>query len=311
MKAKLALASLITLSMSGVAMADDHGGPKLTGKLHVQYLNTQSGTNDGTRVEDAVIGVKGSVGQGNLKAIYEIELEAANAANGDGNVDVDTARIIVPGKWGAFVIGRSASGQYADLYKGVKIFDNADIANGVYNQVSRAPGVLAWKTPKMGNVYGVVASINAGANDKKADARAARVVYQKGGFHAGIGKVDYPDTDRTRTALGINYDAKRWQVGLTHEDNKSTSETLGGVATTSDFTVTGVAGTFKATPNTAIKLGYFDKAYDNATTAQNYDDQTAIVNVSHKVGKTKFYVEHEAHDLENQDKTAAGMIVNF
>lgn len=332
-KAQL-LGLAVAMAVSGTAFADNHGGepkeqpaPKLYGTLAVGQEALSGDKDDGFRVTQATVGVKGSLGYDQFKAIYQVEVELADLANPDNASDsnearVRTARVIIPTeKAGTFVLGRTASGVRGDLYGHLDIFDNTEVynsasgnytqSNNLTGQVLYAPGVAAWKTPSYNGVYAVpaVLSIN-DSNGESVDAYTVRVVYKKDGLKLGGSIVTIDDSllpgDKKydRTALAASYKADRWQLGGTLEDNKDHPS--------GDFQVGAVAGIYKVTPKTDLKLGYFKKDHDNDA----LDNAAVIANASYTFGSGKgksarLYVEHEAHDIEENDKTTAGVVLSF
>ena len=339
MNKNILLSSAILMALSTTVYAADPAtpeepeqvAPKVYGQLNVHHEKLNNGKDSGTRVGRASIGVKGPLEYGNLKINYNVEAEFADVAN--TNVENDnkevrlrTAMITVPTKSaGTFLAGTGYSGQRADLYGHLDIFDNVEVYNpksGTYSMSSNltaqspySPGVLAYKTPVFKDFYGVGALVSAkDDNGKSTDASLARIIYKKDKVLLGAGITNTNKSavsatatkDYVRTALAASYTAGKWQVGTTYENNKDHP--------TGDFTVLGVAGAYKVTPKASVKLGYFKKDHDNNA----LDNKAIISNVSYALGNSpkqgksaKLYIENEKHDIKANDKTTIGVALKF
>ena len=339
MKKRIFLSSTLLMALSTSIYAADtptseepeQAAPKVYGQLNVQHEKLNNGKDSGTRVGRASLGVKGPLEYGNLKINYNLEAEFADVANtnaeGDNKeVRVRTAMITVPTKSkGTFLAGTGYSGQRADLYGHLDIFDNVEVYNpksGTYSMSSSltaqspySPGVLAYKTPAFKDIYAVGALVSAkDDNGKSTDATLARLIYKKDKVLLGAGITNTNKSavsttaskDYVRTALAASYTADKWQAGTTYENNKDHP--------TGDFTVLGVAGAYKVTPKASVKLGYFKKDHDNNT----LDNKAIISNVSYALGNSpkqgksaKLYIENEKHDIKANNKTSIGIALKF
>ena len=351
MNKNILLSSAILMALSTTVYAADPAtpeepeqiAPKVYGQLNVQYEKLSNLNKDlfkngqyekkdsGVRVGRASIGVKGPLEYGNLKINYNVEAEFSDVANPNPasdkkDVRVRTAMITIPTKTkGTFLAGTGYSGQRADLYGHLDIFDNVEkynrekdlysMSSGLTAQSPYSPGVLAYKTPVFKDFYGVGALVSAkDDNGKSTDASLARIIYKKDKVLLGAGITNTNKSavsatatkDYVRTALAASYTADKWQVGTTYENNKDHP--------TGDFTVLGVAGAYKVTPKASVKLGYFKKDHDNNA----LDNKAIISNVSYALGNSpkqgksaKLYIENEKHDIKANDKTTIGVALKF
>ncbi|MEZ5535645.1 MAG: porin [Thiolinea sp.] len=327
MKMRFLLSVAVAIGCIGQAVAaDEQAAPTVFGTVRVQQEMLNNGKDDGFRVGQASVGVKGALSFDEFKAIYETEVEFADLANPDNASDsnearVRTARVIVPTKnAGTFVLGRTASGVWADSYGHLDLFENTEnynpasgsytFSSGLMGQALRAPGVAAWKSPTFGGVYIVPAVLSVNdSNGQSDDVLSVRAVYAKDGIkvsasYVGVDPSAAAGKDYERTAIGASYKADKWQIGATHENN---SDHPSG-----DFTVNAIAGRVQVAPRTNINLGYFDKDHDN-----NALDNSAIIgNVTYDLGGNavkgaRLFLEHEEHDIDANDKTTAGITVKF
>lgn len=292
----LALSVALGLGLSGGVAAEEQAAPTVYGTLRVQQEYLNNGKDDGFRVGQATLGVKGALVYDGFKTIYEVEAELSDLANPDNASDsnearVRVARVIFPtANAGTFVLGRTYSGVRADVYGHLDLFENTEVynpVNGGYTQSSDltaqalyAPGVAAWKSPTWGGFYVVPALLSVNdANGKSVDAKTVRAVYQRDGFKVAASVVALDKSvaagnNYRRTAIGGSYTADTWQIGATHEDDKNHPS--------GDFTVDAVAGRVQVAPKTNINLGYFRKnhdknALDNAAVIGNVTSRSAAM----------------------------------
>ena len=327
MKRHFILSSLLaTTGVMGQAIAEEQSSPDIYGKLRVQQESLNGDKDDGFRVGQAMLGVKGALTYDNFKALYTLEAEFSDLANPNNGSDdnearIRTARIVVPtANAGTFVLGRTASGVRTDVYGHLDLFENTEVYNpvsggytqssGLTNQPLYAPGVFAWRSPTFANFYISPSILSTNdSNGKSVDAKSVRVVYKQGPFKAAASIVDFDKTvagDYARKAVGASYIVDNWQIGATHETNPDHPS--------GDFTVNAVAGRYNITPKTAVNLGYFDKDHDN-----NALDNTAVIgNVTYTLGGNpskgtgaRLFLEHEEHDLDPYDKTTLGLSLGF
>ncbi|HPQ93975.1 MAG: hypothetical protein KDI44_01560 [Thiothrix sp.] len=317
---------LVTSGVMGQAIADELSGPDVYGKLRVQQESLNNGKDDGFRVGQAMLGIKGTLTYDNFKANYALEAEFSDLANPDNASDsnearIRTARIVVPtANIGTFVMGRTTSGVRTDVYGHLDIFENTETynpVNGSYTQSSGltaqplyAPGVFAWRSPSFAGFYISPSILSTNdANGKSVDGKSVRVVYKRDGFKAAASIVDFDKTiagDYQRKAVGASYTADNWQIGATHETDPGHPS--------GDYTVNAVAGRYKVTPKMAVNLGYFKKDHDNNA----LDNAAVIGNVTYTLGGNpdkgtgaRLFLEHEEHDLDPYDKTTLGLSLGF
>lgn len=299
------------------------------GKLRLQYESRSTPLDDRLSVGRASVGVKGPLKYGDIKVLYDIEAEFADVANADTASDnrevrLRTAQVTVPTKYGVLAGGRGASGQRGDLYGHLDIFENTEVhnpasgnttqSNDLTTQTIYVPQFLLFKTEKYKNLYMVPGIVSmSDSNGKSVDAKSIRFMYDNGKLKTGVGTTVFDKTalgttkDYTRNAASIAYKADKWQAGVTLEDNKNHP--------TGDFEVVGVGATLKVSSKVATNLAYLKKdhktnnALDNAAVIGNV---TYALGNSPKQGKSaKLFLEHEAHDLDKNDKTTVGISLGF
>lgn len=294
------------MALSGVAKADGHASaPKVYGSLVFDVISPED-KDLYASVGAARVGVTGKTPTDAMTVIYDIELETRYRANNpasDQDIDVRTARFVIPGSWGAFVFGKTASGQWNDIYGGVDIFE--ENSGALFKQPTRASNVLAWKTPTVaGGLYGVVAALTLSeANEDDIDATAFRVVYKGENFKVAGGQVAFSDNtanDYARTAFDGSYKMGAFHLGATIEEVESHPAD-------GDSTVTGLALSY-STGGTTFAVGHNN--FDNDDDAR--DNNVTILNVSKALSdRVGAWFEHATYDLEGSDNTSIGLRVKF
>ncbi|KAA3629542.1 MAG: hypothetical protein DWQ09_04685 [Proteobacteria bacterium] len=251
------------------------------------------------------------------KFIAEIEIDLDSAANGgntgngegDGNVNVRRSRVILATKGaGTFVMaGRTPSGQYADMYSMVDIFEHGGYH--YFAQTDHTGKLIAWKSPVTGGFYVVPALI---ANDPASatddiDVTGLRFVWNGGPWHAGFGLVEAnnsPASDSTRESLGVSWTSGPLMVGFTWEDG------FGSGAVDGD-TVMGLAAAYTAGNNT-FKLGLYNR--DSDITPANDGDSATTLELAHAFSKNVTgFVTFDSVEVGgvDADSTAIGINMSF
>lgn len=244
------------------------------------------------------------------KFIAEIEIDLDDQAMTAGaDVDVRRSRIILATKGaGTFVMaGKTPSGQYADMYSMVDIFEHGGYH--YFAQGDHTGKLIAWKSPVTGGFYVVPALI---ANDPAAstddiDVTGLRFVWNGGPWHAGFGLVEANNStasDSTRESLGVSWTSGPLMVGFTWEDGFGSGSVDGD-------TVMGLAAAFTAGNNT-FKLGLYNR--DSDISAARDGDSATTLELAHAFSKnvTGFVtfdsVEQSGVDA---DSTAIGINMSF
>ncbi|MFT6791998.1 MAG: hypothetical protein ACJA04_001213 [Cellvibrionaceae bacterium] len=266
---------------------------KIGGKLDV-LVETGDNSSLDVRADDVELYFTAVEQVGSVKWIADIDLEFAGLAedNGtttidtsgatttDNTVEVDAARIIAVGSFGAFVVGQSPSGIFADIYAKADIMaENTDVFSAQDTQFNNA---IAWKTPNFGPVYAVLASYSDGGDgdgtvgEKDIDIAVARVVYKANGIQAGYVMLDFQNdaaTVDTRQAFGASYTNDMFTVAgffevVAYPDTGR-----------DDQEVMGLSALYNATDKLALKVSYEEiegesvglVAFDNDVTAVGFD----------------------------------------
>lgn len=249
------------------------------------------------------------------KFIAEIEIDLdngsyANNQSGDSDeIDVRRSRIILATKGaGTFVMaGRTPSGQYADMYSMVDIFEHGGYH--YYAQGDHTGRLIAWKSPVTGGFYVVPALI---ANDPASatddiDVTGLRFVWNGGPWHAGFGLVEANNStasDSTRESLGVSWTSGPLMVGFTWEDG------FGAGAVDGD-TVMGLAAAYTAGNNT-FKLGLYNR--DSDLVAANDGDSATTLELAHAFSKNVTgFVTFDSVEVGgvDADSTAIGINMSF
>lgn len=319
MNKKLAmLVAVPALSLSTATFAAD-GAPKVFGNLNVGVTKVDSTTDIDGQAFEAALGVKGAFNLDEYKLIYKLEAEftdAVNNANGESELEIKNAKVIMPSKYGTFVVAaRGESVQQLDMYKVIDIFEvNEANTSTLWGQPDEASSVFAYKSPTFGNTYvsTAVLTLNSSGtpdinnNDNDVDAFVMRAIYSDKQLYLGVGNVaissDQTGASETyhRSTFTAGYKFAKADIGLTWEHQ-------GDHPSGSDSDVIGIATDIQLANDWSLGLGYTDRDSENDAK----DDSATMVIVRKHLHKN-LYAWAEAANYENSDNNySVGINVRF
>ena len=276
-KTNLAIAiSCAAMLGSSAAMAN---GPKFTGEMGMGGLKVDGRDLDAWAY-DLRAGVAGSYKFDGFAINYQFTADFGAAANnldplvyspsGSANdIYVRDAKIVVPTRYGAFVVApRSSSGQFAHIYGATADFEyNAMHArtgiNGFFTQGDATTNLLAYATPKFAGWQVIFGSFTFNkANDRDIDAWSYRALYKNGGFDFAVGQVFISDKQagsgekEERNAASVGYSWDSFKVSAVVEQN----DVPDGLA--NDFTTWAARVDYKLNERWSSALAYVEKDHE-------------------------------------------------
>ncbi len=221
------------------AHAASHGGddkPKVTTHGSLGFALNIQDSNESWEMKNtkARLGVNAMQATRYGKLIGQLEFDYDNASNNtnqsDGSgaddngdeIDVRSARVVLqtPGKSTFVFGGRTPSGNYADNYAHMDIFDGGGYH--YFQQPDFTGKMIGYKSPTFSDIHvGVSLTANDPANDEDQDAYHFRVVWNSGPWHLGYGHIESNAStadDSSRESVSFIYTDGPLMVGLTHED---------------------------------------------------------------------------------------------
>jgi predicted porin len=277
---------LATISLScacaavlATAHAGSHGGD---GKPKVSYngslgfkLNIQD-SNDSWEMKNTKarlgVNVMQDISVGKLIGQFEVDYDNAsnntNQSDGTGDadngdeLDIRNARVVwkVPGDHTLVFAGRSPSGNFADNYAHLDIFDGGGYH--YFQQGSHTGKLIGYKSPTFNGIHvGAAIFSTTPANDEDQDVVHFRVVWNSGPWHVGYGHVESNTStadDSTREAVSFSYTDGPLKIAMTHEDKLLMAGTADG------DTVLGVAASYTSGVHT-FRGAVYSQDSDNST----------------------------------------------
>lgn len=272
------------------------------------------------------LGIKGLVKLDTFKLVYILNADVSDAINskdtggadGEADIHVKDAKVVLPTKYGTFVIApRTASGQLRDLYSNINIFEYNETHSGsvtpsgmaIFNQSSEAQDTLVYITPAFNHTKVTFASISIPEdNGVDSDVFAVRALYDDKTFNIGIGAVQADKAlagtateNYSRYAMTAGYQFEQFSLGATYEINQETFGPNG------DFDAYGVAGRYQLGKGLSLAAGYYDKDSDI-----DANDNNGVVVQLKKDFSKNVAAWVEAADYDNTaDNVAAGINITF
>jgi len=281
-------------------------GPTLYGKLNLSLENKDNGTVDTWTVESNAsrLGVKGDAETGvdGVTGIYVAEFEV-KADDGTGPFKARNIYTGIKGGFGTVLMGnvdtptKTVQGK-VDQFNDTRADMKALVAGDL-----RAPNVLAYATPKLGDAVTVTAALwqSEAAGDGIGEATSVSAVYDNDGLYLGVGMdMEVPATggvaltanaasDITRVVAGYSSDS--FDIGFLYQmaeeavaANEDTSMLIGGAFKSGDLKIKAqyvtTDGDTAGVTNTETLMAFgADYSVGKATTvygwfAMNEDDGT-------------------------------------
>ncbi|MDR9468713.1 hypothetical protein [Marinospirillum sp.] len=342
-KTKIALACASAMALSlGSAQLLAQGQPKVYGEVGAHVIS-QDENDLATEATSAVLGVKGMGRHNGVTAVYELEVDFANAANHTSDVpddeneaQVSSARLIFPTSYGSFVVApKTPSSQFSVLYGAVDIFEtnSANAGNGVstiFEQGDTSTHVLAYQTPVFGGAKALVAHLTSDdkTQDEDMDILTWWLEWQAPtetaaeGLRLAAGQVYFAEAvpnsalagsalagqgeEWTRTAFSAEYSLESFHLGFTYEDY-ARNDTDFGQASLASVTSMGLAGSYTYDSYT-LGVGYYDRDSEIDTD----DNNGVVVSVKKQVDENLLlYAENGTFDQDGQSSFSLGAKLSF
>lgn len=296
------------------ASAHASEGPQFYGEIEMQALE-QEAQDLGINTYRAQLGVKGAINISKYdidRGYYRIEADLSESSDKKGDVEVLQAMMVVPSKYGTFLVGNMRSGQHMRLVGPVDVL-HANTPNtylndsSLYRQVAYGSRVFAYVTPAYADTKLIVSAMTIDENNgDDADARTWRLDYNKDNIKASVGQVFVESSlwngsaDYVRTGLGISYNVNDWHLGFSYENN---SDDPAG-----DSDVAGLATTYQF-DSVELAVGYTHKNFKDPATED--DALLALAVTSDVSDHASVWVEVGKYEVEDKDNVSLGVKFTF
>lgn len=312
------------LASSGVMAQESSQMPKFHGEMGMGGLKVDGRDLDAWAF-DLTAGFKGVYKANGLKVAYTFRADFTGPVNNvddlvytrggdDENLYVRDAKVVLPTRYGAFVVApRASSGQYAALYGAVTDFEYNELhsrtgVNRMFTQGDITNNLLAYASPTYAGWKLILGSFTFNKyNDRDIDAVSYRALYSNGGFSFAFGQVFISDKqaasgeDEERNAATASYSWDDLSVMATVEQNDVPE------ATVNDFTTYAVGGRYQVNDNWSTALTYADKNHE----VDELDNQAVIAQVRRHFGSQAYlFLETGQYD-ESPSNYAVGVNLKF
>jgi len=301
---KLALAIAVAASPH-LVQAAEMPKPELFGFISAGALKTDDQDFEAEAFE-IELGLKGKLTANDLNFIYQVEVDLAKAANSadagkdEDQIHIKEASIKIPTRYGGFLIAaRGMAGYHYEYNEPHAAYD----PDGIFNQPDRSSGTFAYATPQFfnGTTHVVVSAITLKQdNDEDVDATTARIVFDKGPLHLGIGTAQlkaaqlppFTSEDMRISALSAGYNFGRVQLGAVweHTDNEPYALSPTGAADSDSY---GISANVDLGDGYGFAIGYKEKDHDYAAR----DESVYTLKVERKLDdQVKIWAETGQYD---------------